>query len=146
MEVRLHSLLLFLMTAMSLVDGKRILVLFYHPGPSHFSAFYPLFNTLAERGHNVTVLSYSHVKHPHKSYNELLLQGMDEINSSLTYDTMVNTYNHRHFIFVIGRCLQNTLLVLMIMIFGLVTCSLAFRLTSIATVGPFVVYNAHGIT
>lgn len=88
MEFR-HTLLLFAITAISLIDGKRILVLFYHPGPTHFSAFYPLFNTLAERGHNVTVLSYVHVDRPHKNYNEFLLPGMFDMNSSISYDTMV---------------------------------------------------------
>lgn len=71
------------------VACKRILVLFYHPGPSHFHSFYPLFNELAERGHSVTVLSYSHVDNPHENYNELLLSGMPVINASLTYETMV---------------------------------------------------------
>lgn len=67
----------------------RILVLFYHPGPSHFHSFYPLFNELAERGHKVTVLSYSHVENTHENYNELLLSGMDVINGTWTYETMV---------------------------------------------------------
>lgn len=71
------------------VACSRILVLFYHPGPSHFHSFYPLFDELAKRGHEVTVLSYSHVDNAHENYNELLLDGMPVINASLTYETMV---------------------------------------------------------
>lgn len=85
-----QTVLLLLIAAMSSVDGYRILVLFYHPGPSHFSAFYPLFNALAMRGHEVTVLTYSHAKYSHPNYHELLLDGMSEINSSINYDTMVS--------------------------------------------------------
>lgn len=81
---------LLLMICTSFVACERILVLFYHPGPSHFSPYYPLFNALAERGHNLTVLTYSHVQNPHKNYNELLMDGMNEINSSVNYETMVN--------------------------------------------------------
>lgn len=73
----------------SFVTCGRVLVLFYHPGPSHFNSFYPLFNELAERGHNVTVLTYTHVKDAHKNYNELLLSEMPIINGSITYDMMV---------------------------------------------------------
>lgn len=73
----------------TLVTCSRILVLFYHHGPSHFYSFYPLFNELAERGHNVTVMSYIHVNNPHTNYNELLLTEMPELNGTLTYDSMV---------------------------------------------------------
>lgn len=72
------------------VNCARILVLFYHPGPSHFHSYYPLFNELAERGHNVTVLSYNEVKDPHENYNQLLLSEMNILNASITYDTMVS--------------------------------------------------------
>lgn len=74
----------------SLVTGSRILVLFYHPGASHFYSYYPLFNELAHRGHNVTVVTYSHIQNPHQNYNEILLDGMSVINASINYDSMVN--------------------------------------------------------
>lgn len=73
-----------------LVDCSRILVLFYHPGPSHFHSFYPLFNELAERGHHVTVLSYNQVKDTHENYTELILSEMPLLNASITYDMMVS--------------------------------------------------------
>lgn len=83
-------ILLSIIGLINLIDCERILVLFYHPGPSHFHSFYPLFNELAVRGHNVTVLSYNHVENAHKNYNELLLSEMPVINASITYDTMVS--------------------------------------------------------
>lgn len=70
------------------ISAERILVLMSHPGSSHFYSFYPLFNALAERGHNVTVLSYNHVKNHHKNYNELVLEGMPLLN--IDFDTMVS--------------------------------------------------------
>lgn len=41
-------------------DGYNILVIFGHPGKSHYEVFSGLFDELAARGHNLTILS--HVK------------------------------------------------------------------------------------
>lgn len=41
-------------------DGYNILVIFGHPGKSHYDVFSGLFDELAARGHNLTILS--HVK------------------------------------------------------------------------------------
>lgn len=73
-----------------LAIGSRILVLFYHPGPSHFHSFSPLFRELAERGHNVTVLSYNTLKGTNQNYNELLLTGMPMINATFSYELLVS--------------------------------------------------------
>lgn len=86
------KVLIFIGLNVSLVTCSRILVLFYHHGPSHFYSFYPLFNELAVRGHNVTVMSYIHVNNPHKNYNELLLTELPVFNGTLTYDNMVNIH------------------------------------------------------
>lgn len=90
MKISVRILIAIILYSSSFVNCGRILVLFYHPGPSHFYSYYPLFNELAERGHNVTVLTYTHVKDPHKNYNELLLSEMPVINASITYDMMVS--------------------------------------------------------
>lgn len=90
MSTAFWSLLVISLISSAFVESSRILVLFYHPGPSHFYSLYPLFNELAERGHNITVLSYSHVKEPHKNYNELLLSEMNVLNASFTFDDMVS--------------------------------------------------------
>lgn len=89
MKIFIEILIVISLFQSSFVSCGRILVLFYHPGPSHFHSFYPLFNELAERGHNITVLTYTHVKDTHKNYNELLLSQMPVINASITYDMMV---------------------------------------------------------
>lgn len=77
----------------ALVNCSRILVLFYHHGPSHFNSFLPLFDELAERGHNVTVLTYTHVEDAHKNYNEILLEGLPSMNGLVTYQDMVSEKN-----------------------------------------------------
>lgn len=90
MKIVVQILIAIILYGSSFVNCSRILVLFYHPGPSHFHSYYPLFNELAERGHNVTVLTYTHVKGAHKNYNEFLLSEMPIINASITYDMMVS--------------------------------------------------------
>lgn len=92
MMVQTFAILLIII--ISSINAERILVLFCHTGPSHFYSFYPLFDSLAERGHNVTVLTYNHVKDHHKNYNELLLSGMPAINSSIKYEHMVSRIGH----------------------------------------------------
>lgn len=54
---------------------SNILGLFPHPGFSHFKVFSPILLTLAERGHNVTTVTYIKNIKPHKNYHELLLEG-----------------------------------------------------------------------
>lgn len=89
-KMRLLKLILTtLLTCTSFTTSERILALFYHPGPSHFFSFYPLFDALAERGHHVTALTYTSVKNHHKNYNELILEGIPVVNNSITYDEMV---------------------------------------------------------
>lgn len=83
-----------LITIILSFSGERILVLFCHTGSSHFYSFYPLFDWLAKRGHNVSVLTYNHVENHHKNYNELLLSGMPTINSSIKYEHMVSRIEH----------------------------------------------------
>lgn len=41
----------------------NILVVYGHPGKSHYDVFEAMFRVLAERGHNLTILS--HVNSPH---------------------------------------------------------------------------------
>ncbi|CAH0561450.1 unnamed protein product [Brassicogethes aeneus] len=42
----------------SSVSALNILVVFPHPGVSHFKVFEPMFKTLADKGHNLTIVSY----------------------------------------------------------------------------------------
>ncbi|KAM7352222.1 UDP-glycosyltransferase UGT5-like isoform 2-T2 [Cochliomyia hominivorax] len=77
------------------VETKEILGIFPHFGYSHFKVFYPLLRNLAERGHNVTVIT--HIKSPFSSsssegnYEELLLQGMQITNVASVNDMKPRT-------------------------------------------------------
>lgn len=86
----LPKLLLLLQAIAVSVNGHKILGLFIHPGASHFDSFYPIMNALAEKGHDVTVLTYSRVKDPHPNYHQFILGGTALINSSLGFDMMVS--------------------------------------------------------
>lgn len=88
----LPKFLLLLQAIAVSVNGHKILGLFIHPGPSHFYTFYPIMNALAEKGHDVTVLSYSRVKDPHPNYHQLIIGGSEVINSSLGLDMMVSYF------------------------------------------------------
>lgn len=52
-------IVLFLLTFFTnFIDGYNILVIFGHPGKSHYDVFSGLFEELAARGHNLTILSH----------------------------------------------------------------------------------------
>lgn len=65
----------FLLPASSL----NILVLFPHPGKSHFDAFLPLVKALATRGHHMTVVSHFPRKAPLPNYTDISLKNKDGI-------------------------------------------------------------------
>lgn len=67
-------------------QARRILGIFTHIGGSHYHTFYPIMNGLAERGHDVTVLSFFAAKNPLPNYHELRFDGVPVINSSLALD------------------------------------------------------------
>lgn len=60
------------------VDAARVLGIFIHPGRSHFESFHPVMNGLAEKGHDVTVLSYFGNSSSHPNYKEILIDGAPE--------------------------------------------------------------------
>lgn len=66
--------MLFLLTP---VTSYNILVLFPHPGKSHFDSFVRLFIALAEKGHNVTVISYSPLKESVSNYRDIEIGGIE---------------------------------------------------------------------
>lgn len=69
-------------------DGHRILGIFSHIGGSHFHTFYPIMNGLANKGHDVTVLSYFKSKNASINYKELIFEGLPIINSSISLDVV----------------------------------------------------------
>lgn len=68
--------------------GFNILVVFPHSGMSHFKAFEPLFKALAEKGHNVTVISYFPQKKPIPNYRDVYLQNPFIGVEALTMDEL----------------------------------------------------------
>lgn len=56
-------------------EKLQILAVFHHPGRSHFQVFSPLLDELANRGHNITVVSYFPKNIPFKNYNDIDLSG-----------------------------------------------------------------------
>nr|AVT42226.1 UDP-glucuronosyltransferase 328B1 [Lissorhoptrus oryzophilus] len=51
----------------------NILVIFGHPGKSHYDVFKPLFQELGERGHNITILSHVSTKGDIKNGRDVLI-------------------------------------------------------------------------
>lgn len=66
---------LLLLFTTSLGAGLNILGLFPHPGKSHHDVFSALLEGLADKGHNITVLSHFPLKTIKKNYNDVSLQG-----------------------------------------------------------------------
>nr|AEW43139.1 UDP-glycosyltransferase UGT46A3 [Helicoverpa armigera] len=58
------------------VQPARILGLFPHTGKSHQMVFDPLLKALAERGHDVTVVSFFPIKDPPANYTTVSLEGI----------------------------------------------------------------------
>ncbi|XP_037812919.1 UDP-glycosyltransferase UGT5-like [Lucilia sericata] len=73
-------------------ETKRILGIFPHFGYSHFKVFYPLLRNLAEKGHNLTVITYIKAPSlPNDNYNELILKGMNVMNMASVNDMKART-------------------------------------------------------
>lgn len=57
----------------SLCQSHNILVVYPHPGKSHFLIYEPLFTALAAKGHNITVISYYPQKKSVPNYRDIVL-------------------------------------------------------------------------
>lgn len=57
----------------------RVLGLFPHTGKSHQMVFEPLLRRLAERGHQVTVVSFFPLKNPPANYTDISLEGIADL-------------------------------------------------------------------
>lgn len=75
--------LIFLTTPSIDCKRKKILGLFPHPGVSHFHFFHPIMRGLAERGHEVTVLSHFPDKSPPIGYTDVPLTGRETLSNSV---------------------------------------------------------------
>ncbi|XP_037935861.1 UDP-glucosyltransferase 2 [Teleopsis dalmanni] len=72
--------------------SSNILGLFPHFGYSHFKVFYPILQNLAERGHNVTVITYIKNPDPHPNYEEFIITGK-ETHDVITLDMFTPARN-----------------------------------------------------
>lgn len=79
---------------MSEVHSARILGLFPHTGRSHQMVFEPLLHKLAERGHDVHVVSFFPLKDPPSNYTDYSLEGISQLGlESLDLAMMENPTN-----------------------------------------------------
>lgn len=80
----MSALKLFLFSAISLstyqqVFGYRILGIFPHVGKSHSYTIEPVMRGLAEKGHEVTMISHFPLENPPKTYKDISLKGSLDI-------------------------------------------------------------------
>lgn len=80
-----HMLLLlsFYCTLVQASYPLKILGLFPHPGISHFHYFHPIMRGLAEKGHDVTVISHFPDKSPSARYRDLPLIANETFTNSV---------------------------------------------------------------
>ncbi|XP_017768994.1 PREDICTED: UDP-glucuronosyltransferase 2B15-like isoform X2 [Nicrophorus vespilloides] len=80
------TLIVFLVLCSFKVECYNVLGIFPHFGKSHFDIFAPVMKGLAEKGHDVTVLSYFPQKSPMKNYKDYTLKLN---NSALSMGDMI---------------------------------------------------------
>ncbi|XP_011178887.3 UDP-glycosyltransferase UGT5 [Zeugodacus cucurbitae] len=76
----------------------KILGLFPHPGVSHFHFFHPIMRGLAEKGHDVTVISHFPDKSPPAHYRDLPLTGLNTLTNSVDLQILKSQTFYSHFI------------------------------------------------
>lgn len=87
----MKSLLYVLLLLFSLSEAYKILGIFPYSGKSHFNIFEPLMKGLADKGHDVTVLSLFPQTKPYSNYKDLILKkSQHDSMSSLSMDEFPN--------------------------------------------------------
>ncbi|KAI9586511.1 hypothetical protein GQX74_002358 [Glossina fuscipes] len=76
----------------------KILGLFPHPGISHFHFFHPIMRSLAERGHEVTVVSHFPDKSPPVGYHDISLGGKETLANIVDLQIFENRRIYNHFV------------------------------------------------
>lgn len=98
----------------SLCDSYNILVLFTHPGKSHFMMYEKVFSTLASKGHNLTVVGYHPRKDVIPNYRDVSLSTAKSPKKSpefLSFDllnTETTDIEWLEGIFILRRYIQNS--------------------------------------
>lgn len=83
MAIRVIVNILVMMMVISKSSSLHILGLFPHPGVSHFHFFHPIMVGLAEKGHNVTVVSHFPDANAPSNYKDLVIGGQDNLTNSV---------------------------------------------------------------
>lgn len=113
----MRAVVLFLVLCQSL-SAYKILVLFPHPGKSHFDVFLPMLKFLSEKGHQVTVVSHFPQPNQTDNYRDVSLKGttitlLDVIPFSMVSGARIEKYTGALFIdylakFTCPAALQST--------------------------------------
>lgn len=77
--VKIVFVLFLLLTLVGTTVAYKILCLLPYPGKSHHMVFEPLLQELAERGHNLTVVSFFPSPKPHRNRRDVSLVGLAPI-------------------------------------------------------------------
>ena len=72
------------------VDTAHILGIFIHPAISHYRAFRPVLLALAEKGHDVFVVSHFKEKNPPAKLNEFILNQDDVLTGTAAVEDVGN--------------------------------------------------------
>lgn len=76
-----------------LTVSYNILVIFPHPGKSHFLSYVGLFKALAQKGHQMTVISHFPLMKPVENYKDVEIGGLETFNySKPDYFTNLRNY------------------------------------------------------
>ncbi|KPI92915.1 UDP-glucuronosyltransferase 1-9 [Papilio xuthus] len=71
--------IIFAVLASRSTECARILGLFPHIGKSHYIVFQSLLQALADRGHDVTTVSFFPIKNPPPNYKDVSLEGISDL-------------------------------------------------------------------
>lgn len=97
-----------------LCDSYNILVLFTHPGKSHFAMYDKVFTTLAAKGHNLTVVGYFPRKEAIPNYRDVTLNVVKTQNNSpefLSFELLNTQMTHAKWLeglFILTRYIENS--------------------------------------
>lgn len=90
-------------------ESANILVIYPHFGKSHFLAFEFMFQTLAAKGHNVTVISFFPQKNPLPNYRDIpivteeKITGLGVLTMGMFPHPRIVMYTGAHFVYTLAE-------------------------------------------
>lgn len=119
--MRYRLLVVLLSMTVSCTFGLNILVMFPFPGKSHFNSYVGLFKALANKGHNLTVISHFPLRNKIPNYRDIEIGGIESFFDTKLYK-MVNISN-----FDANSRLPKYSIFLLIAEAGKITCEVAYK-------------------